>query len=89
MRNRAGRLTRLASYYVSPGYTDERQTLFRADDCQPAGGQIDPDELIRLVLVPLADVPRLVAPGKDQIEDAKTLLGLLFLLHDSLWPDSP
>ena len=33
---RAGRLTQLASYYTSPGYTDERLTIFRAADCEPA-----------------------------------------------------
>jgi len=76
---RAGRLTQLASYYTSPGYTDERMTIFHAADCEPAGGEIDPDELIRLAPTPLADVPRLLAPGPEQIEDAKTLIGLLLL----------
>ena len=38
---RAGRLTQLASYYTSPGYTDERMTIFHAADCEPAGGEID------------------------------------------------
>ena len=79
---RAGRLTELASYYTSPGYTDERMTIFHAADCEPVGGEIDPDELIRLTPVPLADVRRLLAPGPDQIEDAKTLIGLLILLRE-------
>src|SRR5829696_1031804 len=79
---RAGRLTRLASYYTSPGYTDERMTIFYAADCEPAGGEIDPDELIRLAPMPLADVPRLLAPGPEQIEDAKSLIGLLLLLRE-------
>ena len=80
---RAGRLTRLASYHTSPGYTDERMTIFHAADCEPAGGEIDPDELIRLTPIPLADVSRLLAPGPDQLEDAKTLIGLLVLLRES------
>ena len=79
---RGGRLTQLASYYTSPGYTNERLTIFHAADCEPAGGEIDPDELIRLAPVPLADVPRLITPGPEQIEDAKTLIGLLILLRD-------
>jgi ADP-ribose pyrophosphatase len=79
---RAGRLTQLASYYTSPGYTNERLTIFHAADCVAAGGEIDPDELIRLAPVPLSDVPRLLAPGPDQIEDAKTLIGLLILLRE-------
>jgi ADP-ribose pyrophosphatase len=79
----AGSLRQLAAYYTSPGYTDERMTIFHAADCEPAGGDIDPDELIRLMPMPLADVPRLLAPGPDQLEDAKTLIGLLVLLHES------
>jgi ADP-ribose diphosphatase len=79
---RAGRLTRLAAYYTSPGYTNERMTIFRADDCVPAGGAIDPDELIALAPTPLAEIPRLVAPGPDQIADGKALLGLLLLLRE-------
>jgi hypothetical protein len=33
--------------------------------------------------MPLADVPRLLAPGPEQIEDAKTLIGLLILLREN------
>jgi ADP-ribose pyrophosphatase len=80
---RAGRLTQLASYYTSPGYTDERMTIFHAADCEPADGEIDPDELIRLTPLPLADVARLLTPGPDQIEDAKTLIGLLLVVRES------
>ena len=76
---RAGRLTQLASYYTSPGYTNERMTIFHADDCEPAGGEIDPDELIRVTTMPLTDVSRLLEPGPDQVQDAKTLIGLLLL----------
>jgi ADP-ribose pyrophosphatase len=80
---RAGALTQLASYYTSPGYSDERMTIFRADNCEPAGGAIDPDELIHLTPVPMAEIPRLVAPGPDQVREAKTLIGLLLLLRES------
>ncbi len=77
---RAGALIELVSFYTSPGYTNERMTIFRADDCVPGNGAIDPDELIRLTSVPLAEIHRLVMPGPDQIEEAKTLIGLLLLL---------
>ena len=78
---RAGALTELASYFTSPGYSDERMTIFRADDCEPVGGAIDPDELIRVTLVPLAEISRLVAPEAGQVQEAKTLIGLLMLLR--------
>ena len=80
---RAGRLRQLAAYYTSPGYTNERMTIFHAADCAPTGSEIDPDELIRLTPLPLADVWRLLAPGPEQLEDAKTLIGLLILRGES------
>jgi ADP-ribose pyrophosphatase len=76
---RAGPLTQLASYYTSPGYTNERMTIFHAADCVAADSGIDPDELIRVTTIPLTDVLRLLEPGPDQVQDAKTLIGLLLL----------
>jgi ADP-ribose pyrophosphatase len=78
----AERVTELVSFATSPGYTDERMVLFRADGCRPTGGGPNPDELIALTPVPLAELPALLAPGPDQIQDAKTLIGLLWLLRE-------
>ena len=78
----AGRLTELVAFYTSPGYSDERLIVFRADDCRPTGGGPDPDESIRVVPTPLARIPELLAPGPDQIQEAKTLVALLWLLRD-------
>ncbi len=82
---RAGPLTLLAEYFTSPGYTSEKMTIFLAESCVPAGGEIDPDELIAVDPHPLAEIPHLVTPGPDQVADAKTLVGLLLLLrrHES------
>jgi ADP-ribose pyrophosphatase len=80
---RAGPLRQLAAYYTSPGYSDELMTIFRADGCEPAGGDVNPDELIRVMRVPLADIPRLVAPGPEQVAESKTLIGLLLMLRES------
>jgi ADP-ribose pyrophosphatase len=67
----------VASFYTTPGYCDERIHLFVArglDDGEP-----DPqgNEELELVRVPLAEVPALLA----EVEDAKTLAGLLLLLR--------
>jgi ADP-ribose pyrophosphatase len=83
---RAGTLRQLAAYYTSPGYTDEKMTIFLAEGCQPAGGAIDPDELIRLQPTPQSEIPRLVAPGPEQVQEAKTLIGLLLLLREMAPP---
>ena len=75
----AGSVTQIASYFTSPGYTSEQMTLFLAEDCTFAAGVIDPDELISIVPTPLSEIHTLVTPGPDQVQDAKTLIGLLLL----------
>ena len=67
----------VASFFTTPGFVDEKMHLFVATGLQQ--GEPDPDgsEELELVRVPLDEVPSLV----EQIEDAKTLVGLLFLLR--------
>lgn len=77
----AGELRELAGYFTSPGFTDERMTIFLARDCRPVGEVADPDESILLRRVPLAEVPALLRPGDGQVEEGKTLVGLLLLLR--------
>lgn len=76
-----GRLTQLTAYYASPGYTNEQLIVFLAEDCVSTGGDPNPDELIQLVAVPLAAVPALVDGEDNQIEDAKSLIGILAFLR--------
>ncbi|HEU0114175.1 MAG TPA: NUDIX hydrolase [Thermomicrobiales bacterium] len=78
----AGEMRELASYYTSPGYTDERLTIFLAVDCVLAPTERDADELIAVAAVPLAAIPALVTPGPNQLRDAKSLIGLLLLLRE-------
>lgn len=60
---------------MTPGWSDERLTLFEATDLSPASAEADEDERIEVVRHPLADLDELI----DQVEDAKTLIGLLLL----------
>ncbi|MFM9108791.1 MAG: NUDIX hydrolase [Chloroflexota bacterium] len=80
-------LSPLLGYFSSPGITNERMDLFLATGCSLEGGIADPDESIVLELVPLAEVPALLAPGAGWVEDGKTLIGLLHLLR--LFGDPP
>ncbi|HEY7036020.1 MAG TPA: NUDIX hydrolase [Thermomicrobiales bacterium] len=79
-----GTLTALVTFFPTPGYSTERITLFRADACVPVEHDGDAEEPAQLVRVPLAKVPSLTAPGPDQIEDGKTLIGLLWLTRNAL-----
>jgi hypothetical protein len=40
--------------------------------------------LIALAPVPVTAIPRLLAAGPDQLQDGKTLIGLLWLLRDGV-----
>jgi ADP-ribose pyrophosphatase len=75
----AATVRQIASYFTSPGYTSEQLTIFLAEDCDFAAGNIDPDELIAVVPTPLSGIPAMVTPGPEQVQDAKTLIGLLLL----------
>ena len=72
-----GEWVELASFYTSPGYCDEKLHLFLATGL--AQGEASPEgtEEIEVVRVPLAEVPSLV----EEVDDAKTLAGLLLLLR--------
>lgn len=78
----AGPMTQIAAYYTSPGFTDELMIIFLARDCVPGTGGPNPDELILLAPTPLAEIAGLVAPGATQVEEGKTLIGLLLLLRE-------
>lgn len=75
-----GQLQRMVRFVSAPGFSDEWLTLFLATGCRPV--PVEPDgpeeELAEIVRLPLEDIPGVVASG--QIEDAKTLIGLLTLL---------
>jgi ADP-ribose pyrophosphatase len=69
-----GEWVEVAAFFTSPGFTDERIHLFVATDLEAAPEETEDIELVR---VPLDEVPSLV----EEIEDGKTLAGLLLLLR--------
>lgn len=72
---RARRLERLCGFFVSPGYCTEFIHVFLATDLveDPIDG--DPDEVIVLERMPLAEAVRLTETG--DIKDGKSMVGLL------------
>ena len=65
--------TRLASFWASPGYVQERMTIFLATDLKE--GQATPmdDERIEVRWFPQKELGRMILDG--EIEDAKTMIG--------------
>jgi ADP-ribose pyrophosphatase len=72
---RAKKWTRLASFWVSPGYVEERMTIYLARDL--AAGDATPmdDERIETRWFTRREIKEMIRTHK--IEDAKTIIGFL------------
>jgi len=71
----AGRLEKLSEFFVSPGFCEEKMWLYLATDLTPTAQNLDEDELIEIVRLPIDQALRMITDG--EIEDAKTIIGLL------------
>jgi ADP-ribose pyrophosphatase len=70
-----GRLTPLGGIFAAPGYTTEFIHLFLATDLQVSSLELDDDEFIEVVRVPLVDALQMIDSG--EIVDSKTVAILL------------
>lgn len=75
-----GRLELMATFFTTPGFTDEKMWLYLATDLQPAvAAPHGPEEMAaEVVRVPIGELPGLIDSG--EIVDGKTLVGLSLLL---------
>jgi ADP-ribose diphosphatase len=74
---RPGHLEHLATYYTTPGFTNERFHLYLTQDVEEARAGTDAGEVIEVERYPVTDVRQLLTSG--EIRDAKSLLGLALL----------
>ena len=72
------------AFYTTPGFCRELMHLFFAEDVEPGTSRPEEDEELELVRWPKADIESHLG----EIEDAKTLVGLLLFLNDSGGPAS-
>jgi ADP-ribose pyrophosphatase len=72
-----GEWVEVAAFFTSPGFTDEKIHLFIATGLEQGEASPEDTEELEVVRVALDQVPSLL----DELEDAKTLAGLLLLLH--------
>ena len=73
------KLERLGGFYSAPGYCTEYLHLYLATDLVPSQLFAEDTEGIRLVRVPLHQVPGLITSGR--ISDAKSIAGLHIFLE--------
>lgn len=74
---RPGRLEHLATYYTTPGFTNEQFYLYFTDDVAAESGATEAGEVLEVERRPASRARELITSG--EIRDAKTLLGLSFL----------
>jgi len=72
---RAERYALLTVLHTTPGFCDERIWTYLAQGLSHAPGELDADEYIEVVRMPLAEAVARIERG--EITDAKTLSGLL------------
>jgi ADP-ribose pyrophosphatase len=67
--------TKLASFWVSPGYVEERMTIFLAEDLTEGEATPMDDERIETRWFKRKELKQMIRDG--EIEDAKTMVGFL------------
>ena len=72
---RAGEMTSLGWIWVTPGYSNEKIWLYLARRLTPVPASLQPDEVLTVEPLPLADAVRRAASG--EIVDAKSVCALL------------
>jgi ADP-ribose pyrophosphatase len=72
---RVGRIEKLAEFYSTPGFCEEKLYVYLATDLTPSSQALDHDELIEVVYLPFAEAAPLAERG--EIEDSKTIIALL------------
>ena len=76
---RAGRLEPLGWIWTTPGFTDEKIWLYLATELEKSAQELEPDEALTVVRLPLAAAVERVHSG--EIRDGKTICGLLRAVH--------
>ena len=71
----AGKIEKLCEFYVSPGFLTEKMHLYLATELSETRQMLEADEILTIERLSLSQALEMVTSG--QIEDAKTIIGLL------------
>ncbi|GAG85067.1 unnamed protein product [marine sediment metagenome] len=72
------KIKKLVTFFSTPGFCNERLTLFLAEDLEKRRKNEDADEFIKVELIKPNEALKLVK--ENIIKDAKTIIGILFLV---------
>jgi ADP-ribose pyrophosphatase len=70
------RLEPLSEFYTTPGFCSEKLWVFLATGLKEAAQNLEDDEIVEVVRLPLTRALSMIESG--EIDDAKTIIGLLF-----------
>lgn len=71
----AGRMEKLCEFFVSPGFLSEKMWLYLATELSETTQRLEDDEAIEIVRMPIDRALQMITD--NEIEDAKTIIGLL------------
>ena len=72
------KIKKLVSFFSTPGFCNEKLTLFLAEDLEKRKKNEDADEFIKVELIKPNEAQKLVQ--ENIIKDAKTIIGILYLV---------
>jgi len=72
----ASELIPLTTFYTTPGFTDERIHLFAATGLTEGESNLESDEILDLVRVPVSQAMEMIQKG--ELVDGKSMVGLFF-----------
>ena len=71
----AEHLEKLSEFFVSPGFLEEKMWVYLATGLSQGKPQPDEDEVLDVVRLPIGDALEMITSG--EIQDAKTIIGLM------------
>jgi len=71
----AEHLEKLAEFFVSPGFLEEKMWVYLATGLSQGKAQPDEDEVLDIIRLPMGDALEMISSG--EIQDAKTIIGLI------------
>jgi ADP-ribose pyrophosphatase len=72
---RAGRMERLAEFFTTPGFCEEKLWIYLATELTETEQSLEDDELVEVVRLSFPRALEMITSG--EIEDAKTIIGLM------------
>ena len=76
------KIKRLITFFSTPGFCNEKLTLFLAEDLEKRNKNEDADEFIEVELVKINEALKLVQ--ENIIKDAKTIIGILYFVSRNI-----